>query len=276
MNKVIQELQRLYFLPDQQCHSRHRDKEGPLTAELMTKSLQGETALALKLVSADNTLRMLVIAFAKGSDWSRLASFYQHLQNDLGLPPLAVSISAQGGFQLWLSLAECIPLAQAEAFLRGLQRKYADDLPPANTRLLPSVSDALADMAPAFHQATDRWSAFIDPSLGSMFIDEPGLEIAPNMEGQADILSGFESIKTEDFQRALNLLQAAVESNTASMEGTSSAPSEATNLPGADIGTHHGDPKSFLLAVMNSPSATLDQRIKAATALLPHFESTKP
>jgi hypothetical protein len=102
-----------------------------------------------------------------------------------------------------------------------------------------------------------------------MFIDEPGLEIAPNLEAQADILAGFESIKAEDFQRALALLQSP---ETAPLPASQATTAPASNA-GPDIGTDYKDPQSFLLAVMNSSSASLDQRIMAATALLAHLES---
>lgn len=278
MNKVIQELQRLYFLPDQQC--RHRPEashaeEGPLTPELLAKSLQGEAAVALKLVAADNQVRTLLIRFETGDGWGRLTELYQHLQSDLGLPPLAVSVSGKGGFQLWLSLANGIPLSQAQAFLSGLQRRYLSDQPPSSVAFAPRAGEAgedgfYADLAPAFHASTERWSAFIDPTLGSMFIEEPGLEIAPNLEAQAGILAGFESIKAEDFQRTLGILQLPA-SPAAAMPPSPPTPHDNRI---SDIGTEYKDPRSFLLAVMNSSSASLDQRISAAAALLPHYEST--
>lgn len=281
MNKVIQELQRLYFLPKQQC--RHQPQtsqaeEGPLTPELIAKSLQGETAVTLKLLSADSQVRALVIRFETGDGWSRLAELYQRLQGDLGLPALAVSVSGKGGFQLWISLADSIPLLQAQAFLRGLQREYLSDLPPSSVTLAPCIDDTgkehvFADLAPVFNAATERWSAFIDPSLGSMFIDEPGLEIAPNLEAQADILAGFESIKTADFQRTLAILQSPEPATLPATPPVSQATTAPASHAGADIGTDYKDPQSFLLAVMNSSSASLDQRITAATALLAHLES---
>lgn len=270
MNRVIHELQRLYFLPDQQCHSLPRGEDGPLSPELIAKSLHGEATIALKLVSDDKQVRTLVIGFETGDGWNSLAELYQQLQSDLGLPALAVSVSGKGGFQLWFSLAESIPLPQAQAFLRGVQRKYLSDLRPSFVTFSPCLGDTgkeslTANLAPAFHAATERWSAFIDPSLGSMFIEEPGLEMTPNMDAQADILAGFESIKADDFQRAL--------ADLPSLPTSDNKP-QLAEPNGSDIGTDYHDPRSFLLAVMNSSSASLDQRISAAAALLPHYEST--
>lgn len=44
--------------------------------------------------------------------------------------------------------------------------------------------------------------------MGSMFVDEPGLEMDPNWDRQADLLMGLESVKVGDFQRVQNLLLA--------------------------------------------------------------------
>ena len=59
MNKLITELQRLYFLPDQQWHRQQLDHAGKpaypaagvLTPAIMASSLAGETNVALQLLS---------------------------------------------------------------------------------------------------------------------------------------------------------------------------------------------------------------------------------
>lgn len=47
--------------------------------------------------------------------------------------------------------------------------------------------------------------------MGSMFVDEPGLGMAPNMDRQADLLVGLKSINTSDFERALLSLKSTCE-----------------------------------------------------------------
>lgn len=59
---------------------------------------------------------------------------------------------------------------------------------------------------PARVAGDDRWSAFIDPGMGSLFIDEPWLEMAPTPDKQAELLAGFSEIKVEEFERALSRL----------------------------------------------------------------------
>ena len=62
-------------------------------------------------------------------------------------------------------------------------------------------------LVPALDETTGRWSAFIDPTMGSMFIEETWLEMAPARDKQAGMLAGVESIKAENFQLALASLQ---------------------------------------------------------------------
>ncbi|HJV91893.1 MAG TPA: hypothetical protein VJ572_00385, partial [Azonexus sp.] len=138
-----------------------------------------------------------------------------------------------------------------------------------------------SELLPAQHEATGKWSAFIDPSLGAMFIDEPGLEMAPNMDRQAEILAAAKSIAAAEFQRALKRLETPAAPDSGPAEQGADQPAEAARAAGRphsplNVGSYYSDPKSFLLAVMNDPSASAGQRIKAAKALLPYFAPLKP
>lgn len=298
MNKLTTELQRLYFLDDQQWHSQKPDENGnsanlaagALTPAIVAQCLAGETGMAMNLVSPGGTVRAMIINFKKASDWAAVAHLHQAVQDELELPAPALSVSGRKGYRLWFSLAEPIPVAPAREFLNMLRRRYLADLSAANLELRPD-SDAPASikLAPARHSATGKWSAFIDPSLGAMFVDESGLEMAPNMDRQAGILAGLESIKPADFQRALDILATEPEADTSvpSLPGEQSAnpPTEAARQPGLgagrsasqlNVGSDYSDPKSFLLAVMNDASANARVRIKAAKALLPYFAKPVP
>lgn len=289
MNKLFSELQRLYFLGDPQWHSQRSDgipchPEGPLTPEIVAASLAGEKSVAFNLVGADGLSRAMVIKFNQSGDWERVAGLFQAVQEELDLPAPAVSVSGHQGYRLWFSLAEPLPAEQARRFLKALYDQYLADVPAADIELLPDVDAeastgrGLTQLVPAQNGQTGKWSAFIDPSLGSMFIDEPGLEMAPSLDKQAAILAGQESIKAVDFQRALNLLLqraqdplvAQSEAEPAKMAGQ---PPAACDRPRSklNVGQHYSDPKSFLLAVMNDASASPRHRIKAAQALLPYF-----
>lgn len=253
MNKLITQLQRLYFLPDQPGLCQSPEDDG--------------SKQPFQPVSADGTVRTLSIRFARPGDWEALSRLYQALQEELDLPAPAVSVSGDQGFRLWLSLAQPVPVGLARHFLAELRRRYLADLPPASLELVPGAESATINLVPALNAATGKWSAFIDPSLGSMFSDESGLEMAPNMDRQADLLAGLKSIDAAAFRHGLALL-AADEPSPA----PDNSPQRPTDKPSTlTVGSNYSDPKSFLLAVMNDPSASAGQRIKAAKALLPYF-----
>lgn len=294
MNKLISALQRLYFLQDQQWHSQSLNDggdlayaaEGPLTPAIVTKSLAGELTVGLNLVSPTGMARAMVVSFARATDWEQVANLYQAVQDELDLPAPAVSVSGRKGYSLWFSLAEALPLAQIQAFLAALRLKYLADIPLAHLELQPDAL-AIKTLAPARHNTTGKWSAFIDPSMGSMFIVEPGLEMAPILDRQAGMLAGLKSIKTANFQRALSILQTPSELDgepaLTLAEAAARLPTKVSRPPDlADgyrysklgEGNTYADPRDFLLAVMNDSSVGVKQRIKAAKALLPYFVST--
>lgn len=295
MNKLFQELQRLYFLDDQAWRAQESGAGprpadlagGVLTPALVAQSLAGEAVIGLDLRRPDGMVRAMVLDFASAADWAAVAKLYQAIQEDLELPAPAVAVSGRAGYQLWLSLSACIPAAEASLFLAALRDQYLADLPLAELGCHPDSGRAaggpsLVTLVPALHEATGKWSAFIDPSMGAMFVDESGLDMAPNPDRQADMLSGLASIKTADFQRALAQLQSAAAAAAKRREesadepggGIRSAPDLGRPRARLNVGNHYADPQSFLLAVMNDASASAGQRIKAAKALLPYFNPT--
>ncbi|MDR1994284.1 hypothetical protein [Azonexus sp.] len=271
MNRLIGELQRLYFpLPLHGCvMATDAPLETMAVTELtiadLTRGLAGDAVLLLD-PTTNNTTRCLVLCFARGDDWPQVAALCQALQEDLALPAPAVAVDTEAGYQLWLSLAEAVPLAIAGAFLAALRRHYLAGLPLASLTCIPGgkTTPSLLRPVPSLQAANGKWSAFIDPGMGSLFVAEAGLDIAPNPERQADLLVGLASIPPGDLQRALQWLEEQSATPVAAQ-----APVEAgQRLMLAGI---YGDPQSFLLAVMNDPSASAGHRIEAAKALLPYF-----
>ena len=135
-------------------------------------------------------------------------------------------------------------------------------------------------LVPALHKMSSKWSAFIDPTMGSMFIDEPGLEMAPNLDRQADMLGGLKSIKTVDFERVLAFF-AATSERDAELAEQAVLSREVAVAPMSDtvgartllsLGGGYQNPRCFLLAVMNDASVSAQNRIDAAKALLPYFD----
>lgn len=214
--------------------------------------------------------RLLRLVFRRPGDWERVASIFHGIQDDLELPAPPVSVDGRG-FCLWFPLAQVVSREQANLFLTCLIDRYAADLPP--DRIEAEAVDAV-ELPPARLASDDRWSAFIDPGMGSLFIDEPWLEMAPTPDKQAELLAGFSEIKAEEFERALSRLAPAAP-RTPSVSDT--PPHESA--PAADgklsLNGPHADPQSFLLAVMNDPNASPALRVEAAKALLPYYPPAK-
>lgn len=221
--------------------------------------------------SPSGTTRAMCLRFTKAGHWEALANLYQALQSELDLPTPAISVSDKRGYGLWFSLAEAVPLAQAGDFLAALQRRYLADVPAA--QLAFDLEAATAPAVPMLDPETSRWSAYIDPTLGAMFVAEPWLEMAPNPEKQADLLAALESIPAEDFERALTQLQTTSPETGA---GLATPPSQTGQGATLQLGKQFADPQSFLLAVMNADTASAEIRVQAAIALLPYCAKAQP
>lgn len=267
MTRLLDELQRLYF-PAPWCGRVGEGNALPiqeLSAAALTQGLAGEAPVQLALASGDGSVRGMVLRFTRRADWPRVAELYQSLQEELELPAPAIAASADDGYLLWLSLAEPTPVPVAHAFLAALCARYLADLPPAAIATVPGAGSdtGLVGLVPALHAANGKWSAFIDPGMGSMFVDESGLDMAPNLDRQAEMLAGLRSIAPAALQRAQHLLATAA----ALVLAAPSSPGAAASGP---LSGTFSDAQSFLLAVINDPSVSLSQRIEAASALLPY------
>lgn len=270
MNRLHAELHRLY-LP--------RDAQPPA----------GDPGDDVELVDDEGRARALVLALARPASWDALAKVWRGVQAELELPAPAIAVSGVDACQLWFSLSEPVPLAQALAFLEGLRQRWLGDVAPERIGMAPSLDPAPARRirrVPAVQGSTGHWSAFVSPDLASLFTDEPWLDLAPGDEAQADLLSRIESAQPADFQRALQRLEstgqagAPVPSQTALALSQAASPANRgtgrpLDSPGAPA-PHRQDPRHFLLAVMNDQTVELALRVEAAKALLPWFEGQRP
>ena len=228
---------------------------------------------AFDLVSPSGHTRTLVIAVARSADWPHVAALYQALQDDPGTARPGPRRHRQAGFPTMV-----LPGRSGTAGPgRGLPECPAPAL-PERTRRQPVPAPSRAPTAarwtgsPAFQAATGLWSAYIDPTMGSMFAEDGGLPMAPNPHGQADLLAGLSSIKPDDFQRARERLGTAPGTAADTRQATPPAPQGKLNLAGGTF----ADPRDFLLAVMNDPGASPELRVEAAKALLPYFARALP
>lgn len=199
--------------------------------------------------------RAVVLQITQPASWAEASRVWQGVQADLGLPAPAISVSGSDAYQLWFSWAQAVPTTQATAFAEALRQRYLPDLAAERIQSLPIQSNT---RLPPFETQTEQWSAFVAPDLAPVFSDTPWLDIPPNEDGQAELLSRLDCIKPDELHAAWTQLRPPIMGTVAS----SSSPSMV----------HVGDsisPKQFLLNVMNDESVPLALRIEAAKALLP-------
>ena len=228
-----------------------------------------QTELQRLYLAPEGLVRALVLELARPADWGLLSPVWRGLQTDLALPAPAVMVSGGDGYQLWLSLAEPVPLAEAATFLEALRRHYLAEVAPQRIRLTPALAAPASQPAlpvPSQQLATGYWSAFVAPDLAPIFADEPWLDQPPSPEAQASVLAGLQSIKAAAFAAALARLRP-VAPTKRPPEPSSSVTSCAPLASSERL-----SPKAFLLAVVQDPAVALDLRIEAAKALLPYVE----
>lgn len=265
MARLLSELRRLYF--------PHSSDPIDTPAPEGTDATHGRIA---DLVDAEGRVRALILEIDSPADWERTSAVWRGVQRDLELPAPAIAVSGLNGFQLWFSLAEAVPAAQAQAFLDAVRSRFLADVAARRIRQMPAADQparqSLADEAivPA-RQQSGNWSAFVASDLAPIFVETPWLDIAPGEDGQADLLRGIRSIKQPEWEAALAQLGLLPPASTTAVERP--APSNAG--PGlkdtnAQASTACQDASQFLLRVMNDDTVALALRIEAAKALLQH------
>jgi hypothetical protein len=180
-----------------------------------------------------DAVRGIAIPFRKAAGgearhWDDLCAIANALQADYGFPAPAVSVAARGGYVLWLSLEEAVPVEEARAFVRLLGRAHPDMLLAADDVGMP------VDLPPHLDASTGTWSAFIHPGMGASFADESGLDMPPPAAGQLGFVEGLERIAPARFQAALAALRAAHGAAPVTAPATAlAAPSVPPATPGA-------------------------------------------
>ncbi len=208
-------------------------------------------------------VRGLVLELGRPADWEALGRVWRGVQADLQLPAPAIAVSGLDGMQLWFSLLQPVPPAEAASFLARLCAHYLPGVAPTRLRTTPSTGGVASPLpaVPAQQPGLEQWSAFVAPDLAPVFVDTPWLDIAPGAEGQADLLAGLQSIKPAAFDAALRRLPPVAKPAPTAQpaEAPPGRPAEAT----ADL-----DPRQFLQRVLNDETAPLALRVDAAKVLL--------
>lgn len=208
MQKLISEIKRLYLTDGQRYREQDDAAPTPLTTSVFEQHLLGVRAISLELVTQQGLTRALVIDFDAADagngeqHWRDLCIVANALQEQLKLPAPAVSITGRSGYALWLSLADAVPEADAREFLCLLRKTYL----PETARRPDDWPRRWAEPPPC-RQANGKWAAFIHPSMGASFADDPGLEMAPPISAQVGFLEGLHSMEPAQFAQALQSLR---------------------------------------------------------------------
>lgn len=171
-------------------------------------------------------VRGIVIPFRKAAGgearhWDDLCAIANALQADYDFPAPAVSVAASGGYLLWLSLEETVPVEQAREFVRLLGLAHPDMTLSADQVGMPIA------LPPQLDASTGTWSAFIHPGMGASFADESGLDMQPPAAGQLGFVEGLERIALDRFQAALAALRQAHATVPAPAPAPAAAPAAA-------------------------------------------------
>ncbi len=227
----------------------------------------------------DDAVRALVLELGSPADWKVLSAVWYGVQSELELPAPAIAVSGTDSLQLWFSLSEAVNLALARRFLSGLQHKFLHAVAPKRLHMYPPgdgpehVTYQHTTLVPARQESTGYWSAFVSPDLAAVFGEEPWLDLAPNPDQQADILSKLRTTQPEQLRAALDRLKPQHDVDALS------PPKSTKHLPASsevdvEPGVRAVTPREFLMGVMNDPAYPLHDRIEAAKALLPYSEAT--
>lgn len=193
-------------------------------------------------------VRALVLELARPADWPRLAQVWQGVQADLGWPAPAIAVNGVDGYQLWFSLAQPLPPAEAQHLLGHLCQRYLPDVAPERLRLIAGHPPAIPRQV-----AADAWSAFVSSDLAAVFADTPWLDLPPGEDAQAELLGRLSPMPAQD----LRALLAEPVAHAAPVAMTPPTPRASED-----------EARQFLLGVMRDPAVELALRIDAAKALL--------
>jgi hypothetical protein len=216
MQRLLSEIRRLFPLPvEAQAEGAAPGADSALYA--LQRQLAGEGWLELQPVDAQGCTRLLGFGFhgvARGQGAAHCAAMLQlarWLMEELGLPEAAFSVNGRDGFDLWLALAAPVPVAEAHEFVQRLQGLHLHELQQVHLRpAAPQPALAGAEplrLPPGQHPDSGLWSVFIAPGLAPSFTEEAGIDIAPNLDKQAELLSRLQPIAPDEFTRALQRLR---------------------------------------------------------------------
>ncbi len=244
---------------------------------LELERLYGRFAGANTEIADTSITRVMVLEVARPADWALLAPVWHSFVNDWKLPPPAIAVNGVDGIQLWFSVSNPFSAQIGHQFLDGLVAHFLPDVSVNRIGCMPMLAAETTDFQPGFLviprnlSGTDRWSAFITRDLAAVFGEEPWVDVPPQRDQQADMLSRLGSMTPDQFDYVLAKLS---QSHSVKIEALSLTPSTRQapeSTPSAELGPEGQiTPTEFLCAAMNNTSLPMSERIAAASALLPY------
>lgn len=225
-----------------------------------------------RLLGDGATGASVVAWHVRAADSGWVSRAWLSAQNEAGLPAPAIAVDGSDGWLLCFALPPARSQAEAVALLRELIRSWLNQAQAtvsardaAAWRFTCWSPGVLADGVPVPRQVgPDRWSAFVAPDLVPVFAESPWLDCAPGEEGQAALLGKLQPIPVADWGRLLS-------TSAQRASGQATPPAGDGEVAIASVGAvPSGDPRTFLLSVMNDPGVDMALRIEAARVLLAH------
>jgi hypothetical protein len=209
-------------------------------------------------------VRTLVLEVSRPAAWQPLQAVWQGVQADLGLPAPAIAVNGTDGLQLWFSLAEAVDALQGRALLEDLRQQYMANVPQHRVAM-----QAVPVPVPVPRPIHDEgpWSAFVAADLAPIFEESPWLDLAPNEDGQAELLSRLASIQPAALKAAFERLRS-LRPTAPITRSLATAACTGSGTPGAV----NPQAQRFLMSVMKDEAVPLALRVEAAIALLTHPE----
>lgn len=215
-----------------------------------------------------------VVDIGRPAQWEAAARIWRGVQTEWGWPAPAIAVNGLDGYQLWMRLAQPMPVSTAQAMLEALCQSLVPDVPPARLRSLPVTGageDRSVPTVPRLDATRDVWSAFVAPDLAPVFEDTPWLDLPPNQDGQAELLARLKPLTAEHLAalapRAAAHAPSRQPSSVVAELGGMATPLEPDS---AQLAARHAQvaARSFLLSVMQDEAQAMALRIEAARALL--------
>ncbi len=217
MERLTEQVMRLYLVPSQAVHIQSKDgeaylpRDAPITDEDLRAHFRGEQTAALNIVGPESTCRVGRLDFDGGADQWLLVQAVLRKIEELGLPTPLVCNSGRKGYGLDFCLAEPVRAGQLQAFLKHLLNVACPgaghiDVRP-DTAVPTKAAQAVMKLPVCKHRGSGLWSAYLDPAGYSDSAPPTGFEDPPDLEEQVSLLANTKAVTVAVFRQAYDRIR---------------------------------------------------------------------